>query len=132
MFQTKFFTLHFLHKLGGLKNIKICTLHFFHKLGGLKNIRSAKVFRYFLLINGVEFLKKASVIYPFLHASIGTDTFRAEVGIFKWKVEFHGMEWNLMERFLVELIKISQNSIRDYTSMNPKFHFHSFSIQFHF
>ena len=34
----------------------------------------------------------------------------AEVGIFKWKVEFHGMEWNLMERFHVELIKTSQNS----------------------
>ena len=33
----------------------------------------------------------------------------AEVGVFKWKVEFHGMEWNLMERFQVELIKTLQN-----------------------
>ena len=33
----------------------------------------------------------------------------AEVGNFKWKVEFHGMEWNLMERFLVDLIKTSKN-----------------------
>ena len=42
--------------------------------------------------------------------SVGEGCLGAEVGIFKWKVEFHGMEWNLMERFHVELIKTSQNS----------------------
>ena len=40
----------------------------------------------------------------------GCEWLGAEVGIFKWKVEFHGVEWNLMERFQVELIKTSQNS----------------------
>ena len=54
-----------------------------------------------------EFLR---VLTNQIYNKLGGDAWDPEVGIFKWKVEFHGMEWNLMERFHVELIKTSQNS----------------------
>ena len=40
------------------------------------------------------------------------------LGIFEWKMEFHGMEWNRMERFLMGLTKILKFSIQRFHMMD--------------